>query len=90
MTIEPKIDWGIFGNRISQKRARAALPILIRYAQKKSTITFGALANAIAAPKPLHYTMRQILACINTELFHLTRSDSWAFEENPTLTSNCC
>ena len=92
MIIMPTGKHGIFADREnpelkSPRRARAALPILILHAQQKKTITFRALADAIAAPDMIHRTMRHILDCINTELARLSGHPDWAHEDIPTLTT---
>ena len=92
MMIIPTGRHGIFADRDtpelkSPKRARAALPILIRYAQRGNTITFRELADAIAAPDMIHRTMAPILDCINTELARLSRQDRWGYADIPTLST---
>ena len=66
MIITPTGRHGIFSDRDNPKlksprRARAALPILILHAQRKETITFRELADAIAAPDMINRTMIHIL-----------------------------
>lgn len=83
---------GIFADREnpelkSPRRARAALLILILYAQRKKTITFRELADAIAAPDMINRTMRHILDCINTEVKILSEHPSWGHGGIPTLTT---
>ena len=92
MMIIPTGKYGLFADRenpnlISPKRARAALPILIRYAQKKDTITYRELADAIASKEPLYWTLRRVLDCINTELARVSSDQSWEHEGIPTLTT---
>ena len=92
MIIMPAGRHGIFADRDnpelkSPRRARAALPILILYAQRKETITFRELADAIAAPDMINRTMRHILDCINTEMARLSEQSSWGHEDIPTLTT---
>ena len=92
MIIMPTGRHGIFADREnpelkSPRRARAALPILILHAQQKKTITFRALADAIAAPDMIHRTMAPILDCINTELARLSEHPDWVHENIPTLTT---
>ena len=92
MIIIPIGRHGLFADRenpnlISPKRARAALPILIRYAQRGDTITFRELADAIAAPDMINRTMLRILDCINTELARLSRDHSWQHADIPTITT---
>ena len=71
----------------SPKRARAALPILIRHAQRGDTITFRELADAIAAPDIINRTVNRVLDCINTELAKLSRHHSWVHEDIPPITT---
>ena len=92
MIIMPTGRHGIFADRDnpelkSPRRARAALPILILCAQRKDTITFRELADAIAAPDMINRTMAPILDCINTELARLSEHPSWGHEDIPTLTT---
>ena len=92
MIIMPTGRHGIFADREnpelkSPRRARAALPILILYAQQRQTITFRALADAIAAPDMINRTMAPILDCINTELARLSEHPRWVHEDIPTLTT---
>ena len=92
MIIMPTGKHGIFADRDnpelkSPRRARAALPILILYAQRNKTITFRELADAIAAPDMINRTMAPILDCINTELARLSEHPSWVHEDIPILTT---
>ena len=92
MIITPTGRHGIFADREnpelkSPRRARAALPILILCAQRKETITFRELADAIAAPDMINRTMAPILDCINTEMARLSEHPSWGHEDIPTLTT---
>lgn len=92
MIIIPTGKHGIFADRDkpelkSPRRARAALPILILYAQRSDTITFRELADAIAAPDMINRTMSPILDCINTELANLSEYHSWQHGDIPTLTT---
>ena len=92
MIIMPTGRHGIFADRDnpelkSPRRARAALPILILYAQRKETITFRELADAIAAPDMINRTMIPVLKCINRELKTLSEHPSWVHEDIPTLTT---
>ena len=92
MIIKPTGKHGIFADHENPKlksprRARAALPILILYAQRKDTITFRELADAIAAPDMINRTMSPILDCINMELAKLSGQPNWMHEDIPTLTS---
>lgn len=92
MIIIPTGNHGIFSDRDNPKlksprRARAALPILILYAQRKDTITFRELADAIAAPDMINRTMSPILDCIEMELRKLSNHHSWVHEDIPNLTA---
>lgn len=92
MLIIPSGNHGIFADRDnpelkSPRRARAALPILILYAQQQDTITFRELADAIAAPDMINRTLSPVLDCINTELAKLSEDPDWAHEDIPTLTA---
>ena len=83
---------GIFADRnnptlISPKRARAALPILIRCAQCSDTITFRELADAIAAPDMINRTMSPVLDCINKGMENLSEHPNWMYDDIPTLTT---
>ncbi len=90
MTMKPSGNHGIFADRDnpelkSPRRARAALPILILYAQQNDTITFRELADAIAAPDMINRTMSPILDCINTEMAKLSGQPDWTHEDIPTF-----
>ena len=92
MIIIPTGNHGIYADRDNPKlksprRARAALPILILYAQQSDTITFRELADAIAAPDMIQRTMSPILDCINTELVTLSKHPDWEHGDIPFLTS---
>lgn len=92
MIIMPTGRHGIFADREnpelkSPRRARAALPILILCAQRKETIRFRELADAIAAPDRIDRTMIPILKCINRELKTLSEDSSWVHADIPTLTT---
>ena len=92
MLITPTGRHGIFADRDnpelkSPRRARAALPILILYAQRNKTITFRELADAIAAPDRIDRTMIHILKCINKEMEMLSEHPSWEHEDIPTPTT---
>ena len=83
--IVPTGKRGIFGDLITQKRARATLPILLIKAQECETITFKQLGSAIGFHE--HRFHGPILDCINTELDKLSRNDGWDYGEIPTLTT---
>ena len=92
MMIIPTGRHGMFADRDnpelkSPRQARAALPILIHYAQKKDTITYRELADSIAAKDPLYWTMRRVLDCINTELARVSSHQSWQHADIPTITT---
>ena len=92
MIIIPTGNHGIFSDRDnpelkSPRRARAALPILILYAQQNDTITFRELADAIAAPDIINRTVSRVLDCINTELAKLSGQPDWMHGDIPSLTS---
>jgi hypothetical protein len=53
---------GFHGDELLQKRARAALPILVRQAKASQTITYGELARELEMPNPrtLNYVLEVI------------------------------
>ncbi len=90
MIINPTGNHGIFADSDypelkSPRRARAALPILILYAQQQNTITFRELADAIAAPDMINHTMSPILDCIETELRRLSNRHFWGMRTSRIL-----
>lgn len=79
MKVKPTGKHGIFGEQMTQKQARAALPILILSAQQRKTITFEELQNAIGCPDYRFHT--EIFDCIITELYKLSQHHSWIHGE---------
>ena len=95
MLITPTGRHGIFADRdnpqlISPKRARAALPILIRYAQRKDTITFRELADAIAAPDMINRTMRPNTGLYQYGTGKVIKRSQLAACGHPNYYDNCC
>lgn len=68
--IVPGGKHGIFGDLITQKRARAVLLILLIRAQERQTITFKELGKTIGFHEYRFHG--KILDCINTELDKLS------------------
>ena len=83
-----RFNRNIFGDLSTQKQAQKALPILVSYAQRDETITLQELAVEIA-PDLTHFnwSMRWVLAWIQTTLYELERSDNWNFGEIPCITA---
>jgi hypothetical protein len=61
----------IFGDKLYQKRARAALPILVRQAEAGTPIFYSSLARELGMPNPRNLNF--VLGCIGQTLEHLQR-----------------
>ena len=75
----------ILGNLITQKRGLLTLPILVRCAQERRTITFTKLGDAIGFSN--YWRMGPILGCINTTHYNLERNPNWEYGEIPCITT---
>ncbi|MCY4553102.1 MAG: hypothetical protein OXC79_05475 [Candidatus Poribacteria bacterium] len=75
----------IFGDLITQKRGRMAVPILVRCAQERRTITFQELGHAIGVSN--YWRMGPILGCINTTHYNLERHADWQYADIPCITT---
>ena len=83
-----RFDRNIFGDLLTQKKARKALPTLVSYAKKGKTITLAKLAKAIELDTPqINWTMGWIFAWIHTTLYELERQDDWEYGEIPGITA---
>lgn len=60
----------MFGNKLYQKRARKVLPILVRQANARETITYQNLANEIGIPNPRN--LNYILGSVGETLLELS------------------
>lgn len=74
-----KISAPISGNKLYQKRARAALPILARQAKARSTLFYSDLAQELGMPNPRN--LNYVLGSIGQTLEHL--SEQWKTKVPP-------
>lgn len=70
----------ISGNSLYQRRARAALPILVRQAMARQKITYGDLAEELGMPNPRN--LNYVLGSIGNAILEL--SEEWQ-EEIPAI-----
>lgn len=61
----------IFGDKLYQERARAALPLLVRQAEAEAPIFYSALARELRMPNPRN--LNYVLGCIGQTLEQLQR-----------------
>lgn len=61
----------IAGSKLYQERARQALPLLVRQAEAKTTISYGSLAAELGIPNPRNLNF--VLGCIGQTLRCLAR-----------------
>ncbi|WP_224717645.1 hypothetical protein [Pectobacterium versatile] len=74
-----KIAAPISGNKLYQKRARYALPILVRQAKSGNIITYSDLAEELKMPNPRN--LNYVLGCIGTTLENI--SEEWKIDIPP-------
>ncbi|WP_426596255.1 hypothetical protein [Pectobacterium brasiliense] len=74
-----KIAEKISGNKLYQKRARHALPILVRQAKSGNIITYSDLAEELKMPNPRN--LNYVLGCIGTTLENISKE--WGVEIPP-------
>lgn len=61
----------IFGDKLYQERARAALPLLVRQAEAATPIFYSSLARELGMPNPRN--LNYVLGCVGQTLEHLQR-----------------
>jgi hypothetical protein len=67
-----RIAKGILGEKLYQKRARAALPILVRQATAQQKITYGDLAEELSIPNARN--LNYVLGSVGITLLDLSRT----------------
>ena len=78
----------MFGDLPTQRMAQKVLPILIKHAQKGHTILLRDLAEKIAPHlTKVNWTMKWVLAWIQTTLCELERQDNWEYGKIPVITT---
>ncbi|MCB9943492.1 MAG: hypothetical protein H6851_07720 [Geminicoccaceae bacterium] len=65
----------MFGDKLYQTRAKAALPILVRQAASRKPIFYEALAGELGMPNPRN--LNYVLGCVGTTLQRLSRKREW-------------
>lgn len=61
------------GNKLYQKRARAALPVLVRQAKARQPVTYKELADELGMPNPRN--LNYVLGCVGNSLLAL--GETW-------------
>ncbi|MBN3114674.1 hypothetical protein H4F46_07170 [Pectobacterium brasiliense] len=74
-----KVAASISGNMLYQKRAREALPILVRQAKSGNIITYSDLSEELKMPNPRN--LNYVLGCIGTTLENISKE--WGVEIPP-------
>lgn len=83
-----RFNRNIFGDLLTQKKARKGLPILVSHAQKGETISLAKLAKAIELDTPkINWTLQWVFSWIHTTLYELERQDDWEYGEIPGITA---